>query len=145
MVTGLADRLANEGGDGPAWARLAQAQTVIGDTESAARSYAKARSLSPDDPEILKAEAIFHLAPPPKADGFPIVSDAARANFEAVRRLDPADPEPLWYLGIRALQDGDRDRAAALWRDLLGRLPKDHPDRPAIEARLKDLGVKANG
>ncbi|MQQ06844.1 c-type cytochrome biogenesis protein CcmI [Epibacterium sp. SM1979] len=51
MVEGLSDRLANEGGTAPEWARLISALTVLGDVERANRIYAEAQSRFADAPE----------------------------------------------------------------------------------------------
>ena len=145
MVAGLADRLAKEGGSAEEWHRLARSQAVLGRHDAAEAAYAKARELAPKDTTILKDEATFLLGPPEGPVNLPTVTAAAAERFERVRGIDPADPEPFWYLGIRALQTGDRPKALALWRDLLERLPEDHPDRGAVEELIGALEGKAAG
>ncbi len=145
MVAGLADRLASEGGSAEEWSRLARSQATLGRRDAAAAAYAKARELAPEDTAILKDEAMFLLGPPEGPVDLPTVTAAAAERFERVRGIDPADPEPFWYLGIRALQTGDRPEALNLWRDLLERLPEDHPDRAAVEELIGVLEGKAAG
>jgi cytochrome c-type biogenesis protein CcmH len=53
MVAGLAERLATEGGPPEDWARLINAQIVLGRTEDAQAVYDEARSVFADLPEAL--------------------------------------------------------------------------------------------
>jgi cytochrome c-type biogenesis protein CcmH len=54
MVAGLAERLATEGGPPEDWARLINAQIVLGRTEDAQAVYDEARSVFADLPEALE-------------------------------------------------------------------------------------------
>lgn len=53
MVDGLSDRLANDGGTPPEWARLIKALTVLGERERAAAIYAEAKTRFAETPEAL--------------------------------------------------------------------------------------------
>jgi cytochrome c-type biogenesis protein CcmH len=53
MVGGLAERLATEGGPPQDWARLINAQIVLGRTEDAQAIYEEARQVFADVPEAL--------------------------------------------------------------------------------------------
>jgi cytochrome c-type biogenesis protein CcmH len=60
MVTGLADRLATEGGPAPDWAQLIKAYGVLGETESAREIFDEAVRVfaaRPGDLEILQSAA----------------------------------------------------------------------------------------
>lgn len=67
------------------------------------------------------------------------VTEPAERAFAAAYRLDPSLPEPAFFLGVAAYQDGDRDRAAQLWGEILSRLEPGDPFRQAIAARAADL------
>jgi cytochrome c-type biogenesis protein CcmH/NrfG len=82
---------------------------------------------------VLKAYAASLLGPDHPESGAPEVGDDAEGVYRRIAELDPSDPEPHWYLGLAALQDGDRPRAADHWRYVLTRLTPDHPDYAAIQ------------
>ena len=63
----------------------------------------------------------------------------ARTAFGEASRLDPALPEPAFFLGVAAFEDGDRAEAARRWADIIEQLPADDPFRQAIAARAGDL------
>ena len=63
----------------------------------------------------------------------------ARTAFGQANRLDPSMPEPAFFLGVAAFQDGDRAEAARRWADIIEQLPADDPFRQAIAARAGDL------
>jgi len=63
----------------------------------------------------------------------------ARTAFGQANRLDPAMPEPAFFLGVAAFEDGDRAEAARRWAGIIERLDPDDPFRQAIAARAGDL------
>jgi cytochrome c-type biogenesis protein CcmH len=65
-----------------------------------------------------------------------VVTAEARAAFERVQKLDPADARAQYYLGLAAEQDGRREDAATIWRNLLDRAPKDAPWLSLVQAAL---------
>ncbi|MCS7268778.1 MAG: c-type cytochrome biogenesis protein CcmI [Geminicoccaceae bacterium] len=139
MVEGLEARLEATGGDAEGWVRLGRARLVLGEPEKARAAFAKALALRPDDPAVLSDYAGTLLGPPDGA-GLPAVGAEARAAYEKLALLVPHDPEPWWYLGIAALQAGRPEEARRHWRRVLALLPDSHPDRPAIEEKLRAIG-----
>jgi cytochrome c-type biogenesis protein CcmH len=64
------------------------------------------------------------------------VDEQAREAFAAALRLDPGAPEPLYYQGLAAWQDGKRNEARQIWSALLEKAPPDAPWAPFVRARL---------
>ena len=56
-----------------------------------------------------------------------------------INTLDPNQADALWYLGLAAAQHGDRHRATVYWTRLIGLLPADSAERPAVKRRLEAL------
>ncbi len=73
------------------------------------------------------------------------LTDQARTAFGQANRLDPSLPEPAFFLGVAAFQDGDRAEAARRWAAILDQLPQDDPSRAAIAARAGDLLARPTG
>ncbi len=71
------------------------------------------------------------------------VTDEARAQFEAARRLAPGDPMAGYYLGLAAAQQGQGAKAREIWERLLAEAPPDAAYREIITQQLKALGVAA--
>lgn len=136
MVDGLQAKLEAGQGDVEGWRRLARARWNLGETEAARSALAKATELKPDDAALLVEYGAVLVDPPTAENELPRVTDNAQKVFERAALLQPGDPEPWWYLGIRALQEGKMATARAHWQHVLSLLPADHPDRPAITARI---------
>ncbi|MBX6329390.1 MAG: c-type cytochrome biogenesis protein CcmI [Pseudolabrys sp.] len=73
-----------------------------------------------------------------------IVTTAAKSAFERALTLDPAQPKARFFLGVAAEQDGDRDKAAAIWRELLDTGPSDAPWAETVRQALARLGDPAS-
>ncbi len=140
MVRNLEKRLEANGGDAEGWRRLGRAKLVLGDQPGAEKAYAQALGLAPDDPGTIKDYASALLGPEDPTTKLPKVPDKAAELFAKAKSLAPDDPEPYWFLGIRALQTGDVADAKADWRRLLALLDPKHPDYAAVKARLDALG-----
>lgn len=104
MVAGLADRLEETPDDVEGWRRLARSQEVLGDRDAAARAYARALALDPEDPETLLRGALAAaeigntvLARSRFAkllDLVPPESEVHQMVSEAITRLDAAGGPP---------------------------------------------------
>ena len=140
MVDGLEARLQDTPDDVDGWLRLARARTVLGQQDKAAAAYAKAAGLRPNDPAILAAWGNALVTKTHAPTGMPLVDDQAKAVFERLEKVAPADPQPAWFLGLAAIQHGDRKMALAYWRKLLELLPMDNPDRQSIQDLVDELG-----
>lgn len=69
----------------------------------------------------------------------------ARTAFGEANRLDPAMPEPAFFLGVAAFEDGDRAEAARRWAAIIEQLGAEDPFRQAIAARAGDLLSRPSG
>lgn len=67
------------------------------------------------------------------------VTGEATAAFEEARRIDPALPEPDFFLGLQAFQSGDIDTAETIWLDLIERLDDRDPYRILIAEQVFQL------
>lgn len=67
------------------------------------------------------------------------VTDEARAAFEEARRIDPALPEPDFFLGLQAFQSGDVETAETIWLDLIERLNDRDPYKILISEQVFQL------
>lgn len=67
------------------------------------------------------------------------VTPEARRAFMAAAELDETLPEPAFFLGAAAYEEGDREGALAHWAGIVGRLPANDPFRTAIAMRAADL------
>ncbi|MGJ3231299.1 MAG: TPR domain-containing protein [Oceanicaulis sp.] len=73
------------------------------------------------------------------------VTGQAQQAFERANALDPAMPEPAFFLGVAAYEAGDRNRAAQRWADILARLEPEDPFRQAIAGQAADLLSRPQG
>jgi cytochrome c-type biogenesis protein CcmH len=67
------------------------------------------------------------------------VPKEACGDFEAALALDPSHPMARYYLGLAAAEDGDRDKAAAIWTKLAADAPTDAAYLPAVKSQLERL------
>jgi cytochrome c-type biogenesis protein CcmH len=140
MVERLEARLQEDGSDADGWVRLGRSRLVLGEPDKAAQAFAKAAALRPDDPAIALGEGEARLGAADPKSGLPRIDDQALDAFRRAERLAPDDPQVNWYLGIRAVQDGDRAGAKARWSKVLAALPAEDPNRPQIQALIDALG-----
>ena len=141
MVDGLQARLEEVPDDVDGWLRLGRARAVLGQDDQAAAAFARAARLHPDDPAILEAWGNALVAKKHAPTGMPLVDAEAEAVFARLEKLAPNRPQPAWFLGLAAVQRGDREAAAKHWQALLARLPEDDPDRASVEQLIAALGV----
>ena len=73
------------------------------------------------------------------------VTPEAERAFEAANALDPALPEPAFFLGSAFYERGERNEAARVWSDIITRLDEGDPFRAAIAARAADLLSRPQG
>lgn len=140
MVDRLQARMDADGSDVEGWLRLAQARVVLGELDRARSAFEQALRLHPDEIVLLKGYAALLLGPVRPDTGLPEISDKPAELYGKAARLQPADPEPWYYLGIRALQEGRKDEARSSWEKVLANLDPSHPEYAAIKERLGQLG-----
>jgi cytochrome c-type biogenesis protein CcmH len=139
MVAGLEARLAEQPDDLEGWLRLGRAKLVLGDMVAGRDAFARARNLAPHDARVLIAEADARLVIGERTMGIPVVTPEIADLFRRAASLDPHDPQPHWYLGLRALQQGEVDRARAAWEEALARVEPDSEDYRAVKAQIEAL------
>jgi len=74
------------------------------------------------------------------AAGNGIVSNEAKAAFERALALDPADLKARFFIGVAAEQDGDRVKAAEIWRGMLAAAPAGAAWVPMVSEALARVG-----
>ncbi|HEX9625670.1 MAG TPA: hypothetical protein VGA00_01900 [Acidiferrobacterales bacterium] len=125
MVGRLENRLRENPDDVDGWSRLGRAYVVLERLDNARAAYARAYSLKSDDAEILSnyAWVVFTL-------NSGETSGLSHELYSKLHRLEPGNPDALWFMGLAAYQRGEFPAAVASWERLISILP---PDSPAIQ------------
>jgi cytochrome c-type biogenesis protein CcmH len=120
--------------DGRGFDVIAPVYLRLGRIEDARRAFNEAIRLLGDSParETGLGEAIV-------ADAQGIVTADARQAFEKASAADPALPQPRYYLGLAAMQDGKADEARAIWTKLADEAPADAPWAAEVRQRIAAL------
>lgn len=74
------------------------------------------------------------------AAGNGVVTVEAKAAFERALALDANDLKAKFFIGVAAEQDGDRAKAASIWRGMLENAPADAPWAPMVREALTRVG-----
>lgn len=122
MVSGLAERLAEDPDDLQGWLMLGRSYGVLGRYLEAVGALENARKLSADDPDLIASLAENRVF---TTNG--VVNPAAISDFEALRRLDPGHPAARFYLALAHAQAGEYQIALDEWTDLVRDSPADAP------------------
>jgi len=124
--------LAKDPRDGKGYEVLAPAYLKMGRPEDAARAEQQAMALLGETPErlTLYGEALFFAA-----NG--VVTKDAQAAFAKAADGQLA-PKAMLYLGLAAEQDGDREKAIAIWSDLIKKVPN-APWTEALQDKIASL------
>jgi cytochrome c-type biogenesis protein CcmH len=69
-----------------------------------------------------------------------IVTDEAKSAFERAVALDATALKAQFFLGLAAEQDGDKPKAAAIWRGMLEKAPPDAPWAATVREALGRVG-----
>lgn len=118
------------------WMDYADTMARMGQTQMAVLAMRSGLRDSPRDPNLW-----IGLGNALVAHGDGLVSPAARFAYSRAAQLSPTHPGPPFFLGIALAQEGKTDEAAAMWRALLARSPKDAPWRADLEGRLASIGA----
>jgi len=65
-----------------------------------------------------------------------VVTAEAKTAFDRALALDPGELKAKFFIGLAAEQDGDRTKAAAIWRGMLEGAPGDAPWLPMVREAL---------
>jgi cytochrome c-type biogenesis protein CcmH len=74
------------------------------------------------------------------AAGNGVITVEAKAAFERALVLDPTELKAKYYTGIAAEQDGDKQKAAAIWTGMLKDAPPDAPWAAVVREALTRVG-----
>jgi cytochrome c-type biogenesis protein CcmH len=69
-----------------------------------------------------------------------IVTDEAKSAFERAAALDANALKAQFFLGLAAEQDGDKPKAATIWRGMLEKAPPDAPWAATVREALVRVG-----
>ena len=138
LAARLAARLEAGPGDPRGWRLLGRVLSGLERFDEAARAYGRAAALLPGDAGLraLRGEALA------AADGGRVTEATRRAFADALAR-DAGEPRARFYLGLAALQAGDREAALARWRALAADAGPDSPWLPALRRRIDALAGAA--
>lgn len=121
--------------DGRGWDVLAPIYMRIGRSADAATAFRNAIRL---EGASAQREGGLGEALAVAANG--VVGADARAAFERALAIDPKDARARYFLALGYVQDGRRDEAIALLRQMAGDLPADSPWLGAARQDLARLG-----
>ena len=107
LVAKVEQHLAEQPEDGRGWDVIAPVYLKLGRADDAVRAYRNAIRIVGSTAERQNGLGEAILA---SEDG--IVTDDARKAFQAARDLDPKAPEPRYFLGLAAEQEGKSEEAA---------------------------------
>ncbi len=105
---------------GRGWEVLAPIYARSGRYDDAAKAWRNALRLLGENAE---REAYLGEALVASANG--IVTTEAKSAFDRARAIDANSVSARFYLGLAAEQDGRREEAAKIWRDILASAPAD--------------------
>lgn len=132
LLDQLARRLEKNPGDIKGWLLLGRSLIARRRYDESAAAYKHAVDLSPNDPEI----AVDY------AEAF-IFSNKGQVDKETsgvlqkARKMSPADPKILYYIGLYKVQSGDTAGALQDWVDIVALSPDDAPWMPTIHRQIK--------
>ncbi len=134
LLARVENHLAENPDDGRGWELLAPLYLRMGRTEDAVKARGNALRLLGEtaDRQADLGEALV-------ADANGVVTANARAAFDRAIALDGKQPKARFFLGLAAEQDGRKDDAERIWRDLAANAPADAAYLPAVRAAIERL------
>lgn len=137
MVAQLAERLKAEPNDLDGWLRLAKAYSVLGKRDDARTAWANAAGLAPTrlDVQLDYANALI--------DGSSDLSKTLPPDFAEtvtkIRTLAPDNPLGLYYGGLVARSQGDKQTAKEMWLKVLALIPEGSAQRQSLQHEIDSL------
>jgi cytochrome c-type biogenesis protein CcmH len=122
--------------DARGYAVLAPVYLQLGRYSDAVNARRKVLALSGET-----AERQSDLGEALAAEANGVVTAGARSAFARALTLDRNDPKAKFFTGVAAEQYGDRQKAAAIWQDMLDKAPPDAPWAETIRQALARVGV----
>lgn len=141
MVTQVEDYLKDTPNDGRGWEALAPVYMRLGRYDDAVRAWQNTIANLGDsaDREENLGESLVAAA-----DG--AVTKEAKRAFDQALSIDPNNVAARFYTGLAAKQEGRRDKAAEIWRDLIAKASPDAEWTDTVRdalARLDEPSVAA--
>src|SRR5581483_5379457 len=124
--------------DARGWELLGPIYLRLGRFEDAVAARRKSLMLSGEN-----AERQSDLGEALTAAANGVVTAEARTAFERAVALDAQDLKARFYLGMAAEQDGNKEKAALIWRAMLENAPADAPWAPMVRDALARAGAPA--
>ena len=131
LIGQVEERLQRNPNDGAGWEVIAPVYMRLGRFDDAVVARRKALALNG---ETGTRDADLGEALVAAANG--VVTDEAKNSFERAVEREPQNPKARYFLGLADEQDGNRQAAAAKWRDMLKDAPADAPWFGLIRAAL---------
>lgn len=122
LIGQVEERLARNPDDGAGWEVIAPVYMRLGRFDDAVMARRKALALIG---ETGARDADLGEALVAAANG--VVTDEAKTSFGRAVARDPQNAKARYFLGLADEQDGNREAAAAKWRDMLKDAPADAP------------------
>jgi cytochrome c-type biogenesis protein CcmH len=134
MVAGLAEKMKANPDNAEGWLMLGKSYKYMEQFPKAADAFANAYRLMGDKPDVmlLYAEALAFAADKNLA-GKP-----SELIFKALK-LEPENPNALWFAGLAKVQQDDPQGAAMLWRKLESLLPEGSEPRKEMQNIIANL------
>jgi len=138
LVAQVEDHLDHNPDDGRGWQILAPIYMRLGRFDDAVKAWRNTLRLTGEsaDGEADLGEALVGAA-----NG--VVTVEAASAFDHALGLDAHNVKARFFTGLSAEQDGKREQAAAIWRDLLNGAPADAPWLGLVQQSLARLEPNA--
>ncbi|WP_158047689.1 c-type cytochrome biogenesis protein CcmI [Skermanella pratensis] len=136
MVDGLASRLNDNPDDADGWLRLGRAYRVLGERDKATEALASGVKAAPGRVDLLTAYADALIASGGDQDAPPA---PAVAVLRDVLKIQPDNPQALYFVGLDAARAANTAEASQLWGRLLTQLPPGSPEHAEVQSLLERL------
>ncbi len=122
--------------DARGWQVIAPIYLRIGRFDQAVAAHRKLLAL---EGESADRDADLGEALTAAANG--LVTDEAKAAFDKAAKLDPEQLKAQFFLGLAAQQDGNKQKAAAIWNALLAKAPPGAAWADTVREALAEIGA----
>jgi cytochrome c-type biogenesis protein CcmH len=136
LVAQVEQHIERNPNDGRGWEVLAPVYLRLGRFDDAVKARRNALALNG---ESATRQADLGEALAAASNG--IVTADAKTAFDRALALNAQDAKSGFYVGLAAEQDGQRDKAAGIWKALLAGAPADAPWAPTVREALAGIGV----
>ena len=134
LVENLAKKMEENPNDPRGWILLARSQNALGQYAAAAKAFARAAALTPNDAQLLADYADTKvMAQEGKFDGKP------RALIAQALKADPANMKALALAGTAEMRAGNKPAALKHWEKLQSLVPKDSDDFKQVTAIIAEI------